>query len=455
MGVAGGRASTVIRVGFALAMLAGRASAAEFYEGWWAAHAEWCRNVTRDGDEIPIVLGPRSMSGLENECEFTSVKKAGRRWDVQATCDAEGERYRESWTFARVGDKLAITWAAGDTPTTFVRCNEPSTSAGSSKADPAASSSGTAGRRVAEVGRPAPRGSYLELSLYKFCVIDGWQNALVKALSKRGLPAFHGQLWRRRESPFDVVLLKRSPGALLPTSSVFLGPLIPDHRGTVRALETTLKEASRGQLETIPTGPFDLLDGGQVDCFEVERRDVPEATSGTVDGLAAESLRVWPGHGIGTVGFGDARSKVLGVLGQPLLTSGTNVDVQEGTAGLSLSAGRRWDEWASEYGTLELEYLGDKVKRITFWNTPRARTTNGFSMADGPVKFREQFPKSEKRCIRSGGSGGESTSTRYTDESSGIAFEVTLHGEDPESTSLVVFPVGERDVGAESMEKCS
>ncbi len=105
-------------------MLAGSvpASAAEFYVGRWAAEAAWCKNARGEGDEVPIVLRARALSGLENECRFTSLTKSGNRWQVQANCRGEGRRGRDHWIMERRGERLAIFWRGDRTPVVYTKC---------------------------------------------------------------------------------------------------------------------------------------------------------------------------------------------------------------------------------------------------------------------------------------------------------------------------------------------
>jgi hypothetical protein len=89
------------------------ASAAEPWEGLWAAEASWCRNSPGETDQVPVRYSRTGIEGLESACSLTKVTRLQKvnAWILDQSCSGEGESWsaRELVMVTDEGDMVRFT----------------------------------------------------------------------------------------------------------------------------------------------------------------------------------------------------------------------------------------------------------------------------------------------------------------------------------------------------------
>lgn len=103
--------------------------AQEWWQGIWAAEAEWCVSAADIGavTPAPIAITPDAVLGYENSCAISDAVEMGGAGAVhlRLRCQSEGNTYDEERVLMRTDETGLAVWiwfGAGD-PILFQRCN--------------------------------------------------------------------------------------------------------------------------------------------------------------------------------------------------------------------------------------------------------------------------------------------------------------------------------------------
>lgn len=118
------RALLLLAAGFGLMAECGIASAAQPYDGFWAASQKDCAN--QDSADRLSVEGGNRFSWYETRCRAGRIKPGGNRaWMMRLSCEGEGEKFKSSPRVSiAADDRLVIeNGPVGQaTRQTYVRC---------------------------------------------------------------------------------------------------------------------------------------------------------------------------------------------------------------------------------------------------------------------------------------------------------------------------------------------
>jgi len=112
----------------ALGLVPGSGIAQEWWQGTWAAEAEWCVAADRIGSvtPAPIAITKSEVLGYENSCDIKSVQEMDGAGAVHLhlSCQSEGsnsDEYRVLMRTDETGLAIWIWFGAGE-PILFQRC---------------------------------------------------------------------------------------------------------------------------------------------------------------------------------------------------------------------------------------------------------------------------------------------------------------------------------------------
>src|SRR5689334_11319117 len=87
------------------------------FVGTWSENPKWCGNtISRNGDETPIRITTKGMTGFEMNCRFHSVQDAkfpNPAWLVHYSC--VGEKRQQKIVFVVKGDELLMVGGGAKT----------------------------------------------------------------------------------------------------------------------------------------------------------------------------------------------------------------------------------------------------------------------------------------------------------------------------------------------------
>lgn len=90
------------------------------FEGRWTSKPGSCQD-SQGGPGGPVVISAnRLVAAPFMRCEFKSVLPGGASYRVEASCDADGQKGEEFFTFAVLAERLYWSW--GGQTGTFERC---------------------------------------------------------------------------------------------------------------------------------------------------------------------------------------------------------------------------------------------------------------------------------------------------------------------------------------------
>jgi len=107
-------------VSFSLS-ISSSATAAEPWEGKWAADPSWCGNTSETTDAVPVVYSRRRMEGYENSCRVTDIRRIRSETRLSLACEGEGMSYTDVQWLRVSGNRLRVRDKDGST-VTFFRC---------------------------------------------------------------------------------------------------------------------------------------------------------------------------------------------------------------------------------------------------------------------------------------------------------------------------------------------
>lgn len=112
----------------ALMLVPGAVGAQEWWQGTWAAEAEWCAQADQIGavTPAPIAITATELQGYENSCAIartTPIRGAGAV-HLRLKCQSEGSTFDEERVLMRTDETgLAIwVWFGSGDPILFQRC---------------------------------------------------------------------------------------------------------------------------------------------------------------------------------------------------------------------------------------------------------------------------------------------------------------------------------------------
>jgi len=105
------------------------AQAQDWWQGNWAAEAEWCAASDRIGSvtPAPIAITRDEVLGYENSCDISAVHDMDSVGAVHLvlSCQSEGDRFDEERVLMRTDESGLAAWiwfGSGD-PILFQRCD--------------------------------------------------------------------------------------------------------------------------------------------------------------------------------------------------------------------------------------------------------------------------------------------------------------------------------------------
>ena len=90
------------------------------FEGTWAKNPEACGSGKPDDGARITITANRLVASPFMTCDFTSVLPGGISYRIEASCDANGQKGAEFFTFAVMSERLYWSWA--EKTATFERC---------------------------------------------------------------------------------------------------------------------------------------------------------------------------------------------------------------------------------------------------------------------------------------------------------------------------------------------
>lgn len=101
---------TRIFAGAAFALLLATAPApaqAPAYVGTWGSDAAQCK-LDQSEENAPMIVKANRYDQHETHCTFSSVRKRGSGWDVQARCQVDGDKQNPKFRIEVSGGKLTM-----------------------------------------------------------------------------------------------------------------------------------------------------------------------------------------------------------------------------------------------------------------------------------------------------------------------------------------------------------
>ena len=97
-----------------------RAPEFKAFVGTWATSPNGCPKRPKEGEFIPIVIGPHGAKAGDTSCLFSDKVPEAAGWKVRAQCTAPRERWTAKVQLSLSGDRLS--WASERGNQSYVRC---------------------------------------------------------------------------------------------------------------------------------------------------------------------------------------------------------------------------------------------------------------------------------------------------------------------------------------------